>query len=139
MPEPISLGEGSSQVQFCNSDYAISIHAYPRLYQNLQRNGRHESTCGLWSNRLLHERKLRTTYEVRKTTPAETTKNMEHRQYGKSSRRNHALHHPRSTNKGNSKKHAIPRHKYRKRGYHIRIPMDGCIRTSIYMEERRHQ
>src|SRR6266702_5345093 len=42
MPEPISLGEGSSQIQFCNSDYAISIHAYPRLYQNQQRNGRHK-------------------------------------------------------------------------------------------------
>ena len=34
MPEPIGLGEGGPQVQFCNSDYAIPIYAYPHLYQN---------------------------------------------------------------------------------------------------------
>src|SRR6266702_1007715 len=109
------------------------------LYQNQQRNGRHKSTCGLWSNRLLHERKLHTTNEVGKTTPTKTTKNMEYRQYSKPSRGNHALHHPRHTNWRNSEDNTIPHHKYRERRHHIRIPMDGRLRTTIHMEERGHQ
>src|SRR6266702_2192200 len=108
------------------------------LYQNQQRNGRHKSTCRLWSNRLLHERKLHTTDEAGKTTPTKTTKNMEYQQYAESSQGNHVLYYPRSTNQGSQKDDTVPGYKHRKRGYHTRISMDGRIRTSIYMEEWRH-
>src|SRR6266702_4852143 len=33
----------------------------------------------------------------------------------------------------------IPHYKHRKRGYRTRVPLNGCIRTSIYMETRCHQ
>src|SRR6266702_1128225 len=79
------------------------------------------------------------THEARKTTPIKTTKNMEHRQHGKPGRRNHTLHHSRSTNQRNSKNNTIPCHKHRERRCYIRISVDGRVRTSIHMEERRHQ
>src|SRR6266702_1142282 len=108
------------------------------LYQNQQRNGRHKSTCRLWSNQLLHERKLHTTNEAGKKTPTKTAKNMEYRQYAESSWGNHALYHPQSTNQRNQKGNTVPGHEHRKRGYHIGVSMDGRIRTSIHVEKGRH-
>src|SRR6266702_4566058 len=64
---------------------------------------------------------------------------MEYRQYSESSRGDHTLHHPRHTNRRNSKDNTIPRHKYRERRHHIRIPMDGRLRTTVHMEKRGHQ
>src|SRR6266702_3465877 len=108
------------------------------LYQNQQRNGRHKSTCRLWSNRLLHERKLHTTNETGKKTSAETSKNMEHRQHCESSRGNHTLHRARHTNGQRSTTNTIPHHQHRKRRHHTGLSMDGGLRTSILMEEWSH-
>src|SRR6266702_1857727 len=73
--------------------------------------------------------------EAREKTPAKTTKNMEYRQYGESSRKDHALHHSRHTNRRKSKNNTIPCYKHRKRRHHTRIPLDGHFRTPVHVEE----
>src|SRR6266702_8849899 len=88
---------------------------------------------------MLHERKLRTTNEVGKKTSTKTSQNMEYRQYCKPSRGNHALHHARYTNKRRAKTNTIPRHQHRKRGRHTRLPMDGGLRTPIFVEKWGYQ
>src|SRR6266702_5774926 len=64
---------------------------------------------------------------------------MEHRQHGQSSRRYHTLYDPQRTNRWSSKDGTVPRHQYRKRGYHIRVSLDGRIRTKVHVEAGCHQ
>src|SRR6266702_4282271 len=64
---------------------------------------------------------------------------MEYRQYREPSWGDYALHHTRHTDRRESKTNTIPRHQHRQRGHHTRIPMDGGLRTPIFVEKRGHQ
>src|SRR6266702_829168 len=64
---------------------------------------------------------------------------MEYRQYSKPSWGNYALHHARHTDERKSKTNTIPCHQHRKRRHHIRLPMDGGLRTPILVEKRSYQ